>query len=178
MSESSKVPRRRLLGLGTALGTALLGGGSLAMALRSFWPRSVEDAGALVRSCRAADLLPGQADASQLTTHGFWVVRQAHDGAYVALSARCPHMGCRLRRDQSSGRFRCACHASHFAPDGAVLRGPARRSMERLHISLSADGWLLVDRTRRIKEERGQRRQPGAQVEAPASAPDREGGSS
>ena len=168
MSATPPVPRRRLLGLG-ALGAALLGGGSLAVALRSLWPRKVTDIGAQVPACHLADLLPGQLNASQLSAHGFWVQRRARDGAYVALSSRCPHLGCRLRRDQSDGRFRCACHASRFDPDGAVLRGPARRSMERLHITLREDSWLLVNPRRPLRKERGQWSGPGAMVLATGS---------
>lgn len=70
-------------------------------------------------------------------------------GPQAALLARCTHLGCRLAVSGQGDRLECACHGSRFAPDGAVLRGPARHPLRRLevqrvgdevHISLPTDG--------------------------------------
>ena len=50
------------------------------------------------------------------------------------LTAVCPHLGCEVPWDESQGKFVCPCHGSKFAPDGALLEGPATRGMDTLPV--------------------------------------------
>lgn len=47
------------------------------------------------------------------------------DGRLTALSARCTHLRCLVDWNAQAQSWDCACHGSRFAPDGAVLHGPA-----------------------------------------------------
>jgi menaquinol-cytochrome c reductase iron-sulfur subunit len=59
-----------------------------------------------------------------------WVVK-GKDGRIAVLSTVCPHLGCSVKWTARS-EFGCPCHESGFAPDGARLRGPARRGLDEL----------------------------------------------
>lgn len=52
----------------------------------------------------------------------------------IALSDRCPHLGCRLTYCQQASRFQCPCHGSQFSPQGRWLAGPARKNMSVLEL--------------------------------------------
>jgi len=47
------------------------------------------------------------------------------DGTVVQRSAACPHLGCLVHWNSFEQCWDCPCHGSQFAPDGAVLNGPA-----------------------------------------------------
>jgi Rieske Fe-S protein len=52
------------------------------------------------------------------------------EGALHAVSATCTHMGCKVSWNPAEASWDCPCHGSRFAPDGAVLHGPALRALE------------------------------------------------
>ena len=114
------------------------------------------------------DYRVGQVSAQHLARHGFWIVRTA-SGLFAA-SARCTHLGCRLRHDPRGAQqvFRCACHGSAFSAAGEVLRGPASRAMDRLQLELTRQGDLLVDPGLRHRKQGGAW-QPGALLRYPAT---------
>jgi glycine/D-amino acid oxidase-like deaminating enzyme/nitrite reductase/ring-hydroxylating ferredoxin subunit len=53
------------------------------------------------------------------------------DGTLHAVSARCTHLGCLVSWNDAERSWDCPCHGSRFAPDGAVLEGPAVHRLER-----------------------------------------------
>ena len=53
------------------------------------------------------------------------------DGALVAVSTRCSHLGCQVNWNAAERSWDCPCHGSRFAPDGHVLQGPAVHRLER-----------------------------------------------
>jgi glycine/D-amino acid oxidase-like deaminating enzyme/nitrite reductase/ring-hydroxylating ferredoxin subunit len=57
------------------------------------------------------------------------------DGTLVAVSARCTHLGCLVTFNDAERSWDCPCHGSRFAPDGAVLEGPAVHRLERKPLS-------------------------------------------
>lgn len=46
-------------------------------------------------------------------------------------SAICTHLGCHLHWNSTEQCWDCPCHGSHFAPDGAVLNGPAMAPLNK-----------------------------------------------
>jgi len=58
------------------------------------------------------------------------------EGVY-AVSTTCTHLGCVVK--QSAEGFECPCHGSKFAPDGAVVKGPAPQPLPWLKVSASGD---------------------------------------
>ena len=127
-------------GLG-ALAAATVG--ATGASLATLWPRAGVEAGLRVTLGRLETYAMGQVDARYLSRLGFWVVRDA--AGIFAASARCTHLGCKLRHDPASNGFRCMCHGSIFDAAGEVLRGPAVRAMDRLRVTLDAGGKLVVD---------------------------------
>ena len=51
------------------------------------------------------------------------------DGQVIRRSAACTHMGCVVHWNPFEKCWDCPCHGSQFAPDGAVLNGPAVRPL-------------------------------------------------
>ncbi len=64
------------------------------------------------------------------------------DGIFTAYSLTCTHLGCTVEA-QGEG-FTCPCHGSQFAPDGAVLQGPARLPLRALRVEVTTDGAVKV----------------------------------
>ena len=78
----------------------------------------------------AEDLLPGEGDIARL--HGERVAAyRDEDGTLHAVSPTCTHLGCQVNFNAAERTWDCPCHGSRFAPDGAVLQGPAVHRLER-----------------------------------------------
>ena len=62
----------------------------------------------------------------------------------IALSWKCPHLGCRVPWCESSEEFECPCHGSVFNRVGEYREGPAPRGMDRYSVSV-VDEVLVID---------------------------------
>jgi glycine/D-amino acid oxidase-like deaminating enzyme/nitrite reductase/ring-hydroxylating ferredoxin subunit len=58
------------------------------------------------------------------------------DGTVHTVSTRCTHLGCRVAWNRAERSWDCPCHGSRFAPDGAVLQGPAVQPLPARGVSL------------------------------------------
>jgi len=65
-------------------------------------------------------------------------------GGIVCFKASCPHLGCTVKWEPVSGRFRCSCHGGTFDRDGTVLGGPPPRPLDRYAFKVDS-GQLLVE---------------------------------
>jgi len=65
------------------------------------------------------------------------------DGLH-AVSRRCPHLGCQVQ-PTTEGTLACPCHGSRFDDHGRLTGGPARADLERLTVTVEADGTIVVD---------------------------------
>lgn len=63
---------------------------------------------------------------------------------FVAMNARCTHLGCMTRYLAEDNRIVCPCHGSSFDATGVVLEGPAPAPLQRLTLTLES-GQLVVD---------------------------------
>jgi glycine/D-amino acid oxidase-like deaminating enzyme/nitrite reductase/ring-hydroxylating ferredoxin subunit len=51
-------------------------------------------------------------------------------------SASCAHLGCEIQWNTTEQCWDCPCHGSQFAPDGAVLNGPATTPLRKVRLSV------------------------------------------
>jgi len=58
-------------------------------------------------------------------------------GGVYALSAVCPHLGCRVAWNQVESTWDCPCHGSRFDCRGRVLNGPATSDLEPVELARS-----------------------------------------
>ncbi len=140
------------------LGATLLGG--LYISLRTLWPKPGKASALRLEAGRPEAMSQGQVNETLYKDHGLWIIR-TKTGLF-ALSSRCTHLGCKVRYVKSQKQFHCMCHGSLFDSMGQVVRGPAPRSLERVFISLSKSGIILVDPDIRYRQERGEWNLKGA----------------
>lgn len=137
---SEEINRRKLLAKGWRWGaflTALAGGWTT---WDIFKPRPVSGFGGVVKAGLADDVpedgvKPVQAIRGYVTEI---------EGETVAVSWKCPHLGCRVPWCDSSGEFECPCHGSKFNRKGEWREGPAPRGMDRYPVAVE-DGFVKVD---------------------------------
>lgn len=90
--------------------------------------------------------------------YGVWLVRD-ETGIY-ALSTVCTHLGCTPNWLPDETKFKCPCHGSGFRKSGINFEGPAPRPLERFKIALADDGQILVDKTKKYQQEKGEWNDP------------------
>ncbi len=56
----------------------------------------------------------------------------------------------------SENKFKCPCHGSGFYKNGINFEGPAPRPLERFKITLSDTGEIMVDKTKKFQQEKGE----------------------
>lgn len=66
------------------------------------------------------------------------IARTAVD-TYTAYTATCTHEGCSLPLPSASGIITCPCHGSRFDLSGKVLKGPARRNLAQVAVSVEGE---------------------------------------
>jgi len=76
------------------------------------------------------------------------VVLIRRGGMLSACPAICTHKQAILKGVE--GQLRCPTHGSRYAPDGSVVKGPAKQPLDHLAIAADASGNLTVDRSRRV----------------------------
>jgi Rieske Fe-S protein len=148
--------RRRALVVFINSVVALIGGGLTAV-LGAFAMRPATRAeGRWLRAGLAADLTPNVPvpRVLSLSRQDGWYRARARETVFLvwdgnkgvhALSATCTHLGCQVRWDESSTRFRCPCHGGVFDKDGNVVDGPPPRALNRVDVRLEeSSGTVLV----------------------------------
>ena len=75
--------------------------------------------------------------------HSYLIVKEDKTLETYGLNAVCTHLGCVVPWSATSNKFICPCHGSQYAPDGAVVRGPAPLPLALAHTELSEDGKVL-----------------------------------
>jgi len=80
------------------------------------------------------------------------------DGGFLALSAKCTHLGCIVNWTPGKDEFICPCHSSIFDLKGSVVKSPAPRPLEIYRVVLE-EGWVKVDLSKTIPRKYFDRRQ-------------------
>jgi Rieske Fe-S protein len=70
------------------------------------------------------ELAPGQGGVLRDGLHRIAACKDMNGKLHLH-SAVCTHLGCHIHWNSTEQCWDCPCHGSHFAPDGAVLNGPA-----------------------------------------------------
>ena len=73
------------------------------------------------------------------------------DRGFFALSMVCTHLGCTIKKADSS--YECPCHGSRFDLRGSVVNGPAASSLAPVAVAQDAQGRLLIDTGREVARE-------------------------
>ena len=162
--------RRNLIGLagwGAVLGA--LGAGTLAFG-RFMYPRVLFEPRTEVKIGKPTDYAVNTVSEKWIKLYRFWLVRTAE--GFVALSAKCTHLGCTPRYLEQENKFKCPCHGSGFlAIDkanpfpgvaGVNFEGPAPRPLERHKIAVAEDGQLIVDFGKLFLGEKNEWEKPDA----------------
>jgi cytochrome b6-f complex iron-sulfur subunit len=103
---------------------------------------------------------PGEVDVRWKDAFGVWIVREPE--GFYALIAVCTHLGCSPNWLATENKFKCPCHGSGFYRTGLNFEGPAPRPLERARIVLAEDGQILVDKSVKFQQEKGEWSNPEA----------------
>jgi cytochrome b6-f complex iron-sulfur subunit len=133
--------RRRLIWalIGGYLGVNFL------MFLRFFFPRALYEPSTIVNIGYPTAFQAG-VNQQFLQSNRIWVVLEP--GRLFVIFARCTHLGCTPDWLPQQNMFHCPCHGSEYDPDGVNFAGPAPRPMDRCHVTLQANGMVIVDSSR------------------------------
>jgi cytochrome b6-f complex iron-sulfur subunit len=96
----------------------------------------------------------GEVDVRWKDAFGVWIVREPE--GFYALLATCTHLGCSPNWLAAENKFKCPCHGSGFYRSGLNFEGPAPRPLERARIVLADDGQILVDKSVKFQQEKGE----------------------
>jgi len=96
----------------------------------------------------------GEVDVRWKDAFGVWIVRTGE--GFYALIAVCTHLGCSPNWLPAENKFKCPCHGSGFYMSGVNFEGPAPRPLERARIVLADDGQILVDKSVKFQQEKGE----------------------
>lgn len=153
---AGQMDRRRFLSwFGLAwVSFAAATGGALSIILRFLFPNVVFEPPTSFKAGLPADYEIGKVDERWKEKFGVWMVR-VPEGIY-ALSTICTHLGCTPNWLDAESKFKCPCHGSGFYKTGINFEGPAPRPLERYKIGLAEDGQILVDKSKKFQQEKGE----------------------
>ena len=100
------------------------------------------------------DFVVGEVSERFKERYGVWIVRDSEK--IFALSTVCTHLGCTPNWLSNEGKYKCPCHGSGFYKNGINFEGPAPRPLERYKIVLSDDGDIVVDKSKKFQQEKGE----------------------
>ncbi|MCA1557997.1 MAG: Rieske 2Fe-2S domain-containing protein, partial [Acidobacteria bacterium] len=126
---------------------------SFLMFVRFFLPRAIFEPSTVFRIGFPSDYGLG-VDTKWQQQYRIWVNKSA-DKLFV-IYARCTHLGCTPDWKSSENKFKCPCHGSGYDIDGINFEGPAPRPMDRAHVTLDAEGQIVVDTNRLYEWPKGE----------------------
>ena len=163
------VPRRSFLSWMTLAWVAFTASmlASLTATARFMFPNVLFEPPPTFKAGFPNEIQVGQVDERFKQRFAVWLVRTAFDewgkapGVY-ALSTVCTHLGCTPNWLEAEQKFKCPCHGSGYYKTGVNFEGPTPRPLERYAITLADDGQILVDKSRKFQEEKGEWDNPAA----------------
>ncbi|HEY9727978.1 MAG TPA: ubiquinol-cytochrome c reductase iron-sulfur subunit [Chroococcales cyanobacterium] len=67
----------------------------------------------------------------------------ANPNQVLAVNPICTHAGCTVDWEKDKKDFLCPCHDSKFAPDGKVLKGPAKKPLPTYTAKIEGNSILV-----------------------------------
>ncbi|MFQ5674456.1 MAG: ubiquinol-cytochrome c reductase iron-sulfur subunit [bacterium] len=128
--------------------------------VRFMFPRVLFEPSPVFKAGFPDDYPVGAVNTSWVKGQRVWIVRD--EEGFYAILAQCTHLGCTPRWLDAENKFKCPCHGSGFNRLGINFEGPAPRPLERLKITLAEDGQLLIDKSVKFREEKGEWGKPGS----------------
>lgn len=135
-------------------------GSMLIGSLRFMFPRVLFEPSPRFEAGYPDDYPVGAVSTKWVKEKRVWVVRN-EEGIY-AIFAQCTHLGCTPRWLDAEGKFKCPCHGSGFTREGVNFEGPAPRPLERVGVFMAEDGQILIDKSIKFLEEKGEWGKPGS----------------
>lgn len=77
------------------------------------------------------------------TQNSYLIVKDDKTLESYGLNAVCTHLGCVVPWSAANNKFMCPCHGSQYAPNGAVVRGPAPLPLALAHCDVAEDGKIM-----------------------------------
>lgn len=135
-------------------------GAALSTVLRFLYPNVLFEPKMSFKIGKPDEYEIGKVDLRWKDQYGVWVIR-SFEGMY-ALSTVCTHLGCPPAWQEAEQKFKCPCHGSGFYKSGIHFEGPAPRPLERYRIVMADDGQVLIDKSKKFQQEKGEWDQPEA----------------
>jgi cytochrome b6-f complex iron-sulfur subunit len=132
------------------------------MVMRYLFPNVLFEPVQTFRAGYPDEYEPGTVSERFKDQYGVWIVRD--DEKIYALSTVCTHLGCTPNWLANEAKFKCPCHGSGFYKTGINFEGPAPRPLERFKIGLTDEGELLIDKTKKFQQEKGEWNDPDSFV--------------
>jgi len=163
------VPRRSFLSWMTLAWTAFTASmlAAVTATARFMFPNVLFEPPPTFKAGYPNEIQVGQVDERFKQKFAVWLVRTAYDQyanatGIFALSTVCTHLGCTPNWLEAEQKFKCPCHGSGYYKTGVNFEGPTPRPLERFAISLADDGQILVDKSRKFQQEKGEWSNPAA----------------
>jgi len=132
--------------------------GAVSVVLRYLYPNVLFEPKMSFKAGKPDEYEIGVVDTHLKDKFGVWIVRD-NEGIY-ALSTICTHLGCTPNWLPGESKFKCPCHGSGFTKAGINFEGPAPRPLERYKIALAEDGQILIDKSKKFQQEKGEWNDP------------------
>ncbi len=113
--------------------------------VRYMFPRVLFEPPTTFAAGSPVDYLVGEVSTKYKKEHRLWIIRR--ESGIFAMLAICTHLGCTPNWFPNKQAFKCPCHGSGFYIDGTNYEGPAPRPLDRVKVSLSPEGTLVVDKS-------------------------------
>lgn len=151
LPEASNLSRRNFLklGLGALVSAAALESGMMGFMFLKSRANETEVEG-VVNAGSQESFLPGSI--TEFKQAGFFILC-TEDQQLLAISSRCPHLGCSVIWQPEENRFICPCHASSFDKFGDFQSRPVPRPLDIFEITIE-DSKVLVNKSRVIMREK------------------------
>ena len=140
----------------------------LGMLVSFLFPRAPFDPAQVFKAGPPEEYPPDSVSEAFKKSNQVWICNQEYNGQRIvyALSTVCTHLGCTPNWLEADKKFKCPCHGSGFYPSGVNFEGPAPRPLERFRIFIGDDGQIVVDKTKKYQQEKGEWDDPDSYIVA------------